>query len=613
VQASASAATPAAATGDSYSENWLSGAAVGAASLSALGLGLAAKNRADENSTAKCELCEEMPPWRMAGAEAEEEGRGGEEGKNRFRTIPTSELKVRGDDGKSERAFASALENGLFQTYDDGADDWEEADEEADNVNNSNNNSGNNEIDGIGVPATNVVTQHFVSFSPLSPSVNLQSRMSHRHTNRRVREEEDQHPDIPEAGSDLLATSDGGGVAAVEGKRKSDVIINKINTVRRNGLGKNQVYTKKMYFYEASHFRDDHKGRSSASKFRLFALPSSEQMGKEMAYLLGTSLNCIDVGAFTDGETSVKINDMVRGKEIYVVCATTSTNSIMELLLTLSALRRGSAKRICVVMPYFGYSRQDRRTGMKREPIAAADIAKLLEEMGADSVICVDLHNPLLKGFFSPTVPVDHLMPGPVAAAYFYEELYGIGDDGDAEVKDVPKEAPKITIVAAHENQVFRANGFRNALQKLSGNDDIRVALISNTKALNVHDKKSSSNTLVGDVEGRKCIIVDDIINTGGTLKKAIEAVNKSGASEIYAWATHGVLHLPENDAPEKIQEMDQLKFLLISNSVAIERELPPKIRRLSIAPLLAESVVRALHAESIRSMMVVKPQKSEK
>jgi ribose-phosphate pyrophosphokinase len=308
----------------------------------------------------------------------------------------------------------------------------------------------------------------------------------------------------------LLATSDGGGtVAAIvdDGtKSPSSVGLRRIDTVRRRGLGLDQVYTKRMYFYQSTKIREDKRER-----FRLFALPSSEYLGKEMAYLLGTSLNLINVGSFADGETSVKIDEGVRGKEVYVVCSTTSTNSMLELLLTISALRRGSAKRICAVIPYYGYSRQDRRTGLKREPIAAADVARLLEEMGVDSVICCDLHNPLVKGFFRPTVPVDHLMPGPVAAAYFYEELFGTaGVDDDGEVwgdSAATQTPPKITVVAAHENQVFRANAFRSALQKLSGHDDIRVALVSNTKGLSGHDNSDSTTLVVGDVRERKCIM----------------------------------------------------------------------------------------------------------
>jgi len=601
------------------------GLAIGAASLSALGLaaGLAANNNnyTDyENSVAKCEAS--SSPLRMTEVNEEVEEEEEEGGKTHFRIVPASEVNMEDDGGKSERAFISALKNGLFDTYDDGAEDWEEeADKKAnDNTDDSSLRNENNVGDVI--PTNNAVMERFMSFSPLTtPAVNIKQRMSHRHTNRRASEDDEDEDDDYDGteSSELLATSnDVGSVDASASTEAEGVILDRMKTVHRNGLGKDQVYTKKMYFYQSSQVKDAKK----KFRLRLFALPSSENMGKEMAYLLGTSLNCIDVGSFTDGETSVKINDMVRGKEVYVVCTTTSSSSIMELLLTVSALRRGSAKRICAVIPYYGYSRQDRRTLARREPIAAADMARLLEEMGVDSLICVDLHNPLLKGFFSPTVPVDHILPGPVAAAYFYEELYGIGDDDDSKEKE-PKEAPKITIVAAHENQVFRANGFRNALQKLSGNEDIRVALVSDTKSLwrtqspnasmpSVHDK-SHSTTLVGDVEGRRCIIVDDIINTGGTLRNAIKMVDKSGASEIYAWATHGVLHLPGNDAPEKIQEMDCLKYLLISNSVAVERELPPKIRKLSIAPLLAESVAKHLHSESIQSMMSVKTPKSEK
>ena len=261
----------------------------------------------------------------------------------------------------------------------------------------------------------------------------------------------------------------------------------------------------------------------------------------------------------------------------------------------MSALRRGSAKRICAVIPYYGYSRQDRRTALKREPIAAADVARLLEEMGVDSVICCDLHNPLLRGFFRPKVPVNHLMPSPVAAAYFYEELFGVENE---ENKAPSREIPKITVVAAHENQVARANVFRLSLQKLSGHEDIRLALVSNTKGL----KGKADSSLVGNVQGRKCIIIDDIINTGSTMRNAIETMSKSGASEVYAWATHGALQ--NNSTPEMLDTLDDLKYLLVSNSVAVDRDLPKKIRILSIAPLLAESVARSLHSESISTML---------
>jgi len=603
---STGAAAGAVATGVSSNDNWSAMAiAAGCASLSALAVGLASGCK-DENPSAAAK-CEEMdrssPSWNSQEYQDEEEG----EPTIRWRTIPVDKLSVKGTDGgdggKSERAFSSALKNGLFNTYADGADDLEEADDDDDDTIKASPNSVTSDSNAK-LPTDNAITERFVSFSPpiSPPATVLRPRTSIRHSNRRAQEDN----------ASLMATSIDKALlrepAPTDAKVDKEAIIKRIDSVRENNLSHNQVYTKNMYYFQSTQIKENMRKR-----FSLFALPSSERLGEEMASLLGTSLNCLHVGAFTDGETSVKIEDSIRGKQVYVVGTTRSSDAIMELLLTISALRRGSAKRITVVIPYYGYCRQDRRSMFKREPIAAADMAKLLEEMGVDSVICCDLHNPLVKGFFSPTVPVDHVTPGPVAAAYFYEELFGTRGADDGEEKKEPEEGPKITVVAAHENQVFRANGFRNALQKLSGNkSDIRVALISNTKALR-WSENSETTTIVGDVEGRKCIIVDDIINTGGTMRSAIDMVGKSGASEVYAWATHGVLHLPENDAPQKIQDMDCLKYLLISNSVAIERELPQKIRKLSIAPLLAESVARSLHNESITGMMKGMAAKSDK
>lgn len=354
--------TTQASAGASNTDRWSGGRwAIGAASVSVLGMGLAAQIRADADgnpAVANCESSDETLPWRMdeAGGEG---GEGQGEGKTLLEVIPFSQLSVKDDGGRSERAFASAVENGLFDTYEDGADDWEEVDEEdIDRCDAVRSEPAGEDVDAF--PSANAVTEHFVSFSPMPASVNVKPRMSHRHTSRRASEKEEVKRTRFSA-DDLLATSDAAAApACAEGGNNS--LLNRITTVRRNGLGHDQVYTQKMYFYQSSQIKNAKK----KFRLRLFALPSSQKIGREMAYLLGTSLNCIDVGAFNDGETSVKIDDMVRGKEVYVVCATTSTRSIVELLLTISALRRASAKRICAVLPHYGYSRQDRRSIGKR-------------------------------------------------------------------------------------------------------------------------------------------------------------------------------------------------------------------------------------------------------
>lgn len=372
-------------------------------------------------------------------------------GKSKFRSIPLQDITKHQDhDSKSLRAYRSAIDNDLFR----------------DEIKSE---SGATTISPH-VDTNNAVSERIVSlpFLPVE-HVNIRPRISVRHTHRTHGTDDDLGGENEEeVDEQLLATSTGveapttarsfnttlGAIAKLEDDtapkvidpKTKDVILRKIKTVRRNC--QDQVYTKNMYFYKSAAVMPD----NVRAKFRLFALPSSESLGREMAFLLDSELNCIDIGSYTDGETSVQIGDAVRGKNVFVVCATSSATAITELLLTLSALRRGSAKRICVILPYYGYSRQDRRTGMKREPIAAADMAYLLEEMGVDSVICVDLHNALLKGFFSPQTPVDHLSPGPVAAAYFYEELFGVDEEKKPEI-------PKVCMHAVDTiNLVFSTN-----------------------------------------------------------------------------------------------------------------------------------------------------------
>ena len=198
-------------------------------------------------------------------------------------------------------------------------------------------------------------------------------------------------------------------------------------------------------------------------------------------------------------------------------------------------------------------------------------------------------------------------MPAPVAAAYFHEELSsseppkGFDDRGN---KD--DYYPRVTVVASHEGQVARATRFRSVLQRLSGKP-IELAVLAKQKV------KPGENTfdpqLVGNVQGRKCILVDDIVNTGTTLVSNIQMLRQCGAESIYAWATHGVFgETNKNGAPERLQAMDELEYLLISNSVMNPRTLPPKIRLLNVAPLLAEAIARSVQDQSISSILSLEP-----
>lgn len=369
----------------------------------------------------------------------------------------------------------------------------------------------------------------------------------------------------------------------------------KVHTLEQHS--NNAVTTKHMYFYHSPQIAS-----WRAEKFVLLAGPSSEELGNDIGHLLGTSVNRMDVGKFTDGETRVQILDSVRRKNCYVVQSTTSVDAVMELLLVITTLRRASANKITAVIPYYGYCRQDTRK--ERESIAAADLARLLEHCGVDRVICLDLHNDSLRGFFSPSTPVEHLMPVPVAAAYFHEEL----------TSGSTCPYPDVTVVASHEGQVFRATHFRRVLQRLSGKN-VELAVLTKSKMLrspseedgidnNHHARRAVSTEiytpgLVGNVQGRKCIIVDDIVSTGTTLVSNIQFLKAEGADSIYAWATHGVFGT--TDAPERLAKMADLEFLLISNSVQHDRPMPTKIRQLNVAPLLAEAIARALHDQSIR------------
>ncbi|KAG7372552.1 ribose-phosphate pyrophosphokinase [Nitzschia inconspicua] len=380
---------------------------------------------------------------------------------------------------------------------------------------------------------------------------------------------------------DILSTS------AADGSRNKGIF---------EGLQPNTVTTARNYFNKHPQI-DSRLGK----KFILLAAPTSESLAGDIAHLLGWTLNKMHVAKYADGEVSVEVGDSVRGKHVYLVCSTISNDAVMELTFIISSLRRASAKSITAVIPYYGYSRQDQRFG--REPLAGSDVALMYEEMGVDHVMCLDLHNDSLRGFFRPQVPVENLVPVPVAAAYFNEELVKMEPPSDWSPNgENDFYYPDVTVVAAHEGQVERADLFRNVLQRLSGKD-VEFAFISKNRQRRGETKYDPA--VVGNVSGRMCILVDDIVSTGTTLESNVEKLAELGAKSIHAWATHGVFGPQTScDAPKRISQINDLEYLLVSNSVVSGEKLPPNIRQLNVAPLLAEAIARSLQHESISEIL---------
>ncbi|AZU64966.1 ribose-phosphate pyrophosphokinase [Neobacillus mesonae] len=298
----------------------------------------------------------------------------------------------------------------------------------------------------------------------------------------------------------------------------------------------------------------------------MFSLNSNNELAKEIAAALGCGIGKCSVTQFSDGEIQINIEESVRGSEVFVVQSTSQpTNEhLMELLIMIDALKRASAKEITVVIPYYSYARQDRKA-RSREPITAKLIANLLETAGATRILTVDFHAPQTQGFFD--MPVDHLTGIPILADYFSK-----------------KDLENIVIVAPHNGGVVRA-------RKLASLLNAPIALIDRRRP--EHDTSNIMH-IIGNIHGKNAIIVDDLIDTAGTITSGANALMEEGAKAVYACCTHPVFSGP---AIERIMS-SSIKELVVTNTIKLSDEkLHNKITALSVAPLLAEAIER-IHNE---------------
>mmetsp|Transcript_22735 Transcript_22735/g.31752 ORF Transcript_22735/g.31752 Transcript_22735/m.31752 type:complete len:504 (+) Transcript_22735:82-1593(+) len=324
------------------------------------------------------------------------------------------------------------------------------------------------------------------------------------------------------------------------------------------------------------------QAKKHSGGLKLFSGNGNMALASEIARFLGINLGKATVGRFADGEVNVMVHENVRGKDTYIIQPTCPpvNDNIMELLLMVSTLRRASARRITVVIPYYGYARQDRKM-QARVPISAADVARLLESMGIDRVIAVDLHCGQIQGFFGPRVPVDNLDGGVVGLDYFGS-----------------KDLHNPVVVSPDAGGVYRAKKFKEGLAYKHDMQDIGLAMIIKQRA---RAGTVDQMDLVGDVTDCDCIIVDDMIDTAGTLCKAADVLVAKGARRVFAFASHGLLSGPGNDriANSKLEEC----VILNTIPTSPQREANEKLTELSVAPLLAQTIFNIHAKKSISAL----------
>ena len=316
---------------------------------------------------------------------------------------------------------------------------------------------------------------------------------------------------------------------------------------------------------------------SHGKEVKVFSGNSNPALAQQICEYLNKPLGKSEVKRFADGECSVSIYEPVRGCDVFIVNSTCKpvNDSLMELLIMIDAMHRASAGRITAVIPYFGYARQDRKA-KSRDPISAKLVANLLVAAGADRILTMDLHAPQIQGFFD--IPVDHLVGNPAFVKYYLEKF--------------PENREEMVVVSPDVGSVARARAFAMKL-------GMNLAIVDKRREV---ANKSEVMNIIGNVEGKTCILLDDMVDTAGSLCGAAKALMEvGGAKEVYACATHGVLSDP---ALERI-EASCIKELQLVDTIPYpaNHEKVDKISYVSVAPMMAEAIKRTFEEESISSL----------
>jgi len=313
----------------------------------------------------------------------------------------------------------------------------------------------------------------------------------------------------------------------------------------------------------------------SLGPIKIFTCNANKTLAQDIAKILDEPLGNAEVSAFADGEIKMCINETVRNHDVFIIQPTSNptNNNLMELLIMIDAMKRASAGRITAVIPYFGYARQDRKA-RSRDPISAKLVANLISTAGADRVLTIDLHCPQIQGFFD--IPVDHLYGMPKFTRYYLEKFKNNNDS--------------VTVVSPDFGNAPMA---RKLAQKL----DVPVAVIEKRRQ---EANKSEVLNIIGDVFGRKVVLIDDMIDTAGSITNAVQAIKDAGATDIYVSCTHGIFSGP---AIERI-ENSAIKELVTLDTIEIDRnKITDKFNVLTVADLLAEAIKHIHDGTSISEL----------